>query len=151
VSANDKKYWRSLQEYEEGAPSEARAPVEFAGTPLREASEPRRREFLQAAGFVFASAAFSGCGCAGGASDPLLRQPEGMRRPSVLLCRVCVGAVHLAECCEVPRRPAHQFGANPGTPCRGGGLCAVGKLDLGLYDSLRLQQLWWPDKRSGSR
>ena len=59
MSADDKKYWKSLEEYEGGNAFEARAAIEFADTPLREASEPGRREFLRAAGFVFAGAALT--------------------------------------------------------------------------------------------
>ena len=144
MSADDKKYWKSLEEYEGGNAFEARAAVEFADTPLREASEPGRREFLRAAGFVFAGAALTGCGRAPvEQAIPMLRQPEGIApgRPYYYagVCGGCSASCGLLAKCR-DGRPIKLEG-NPEHPVSRGGLCAVGQASiLGLYDSLRLQQ-----------
>ena len=144
MSADDKKYWTSLEEYEGGNAFEAQAAVEFGDTPLREASEPGRREFLRSAGFVFAGAALTGCGRAPvEQAIPMLRQPEGIApgRPYYYagVCGGCSASCGLLAKCR-DGRPIKLEG-NPEHPVSRGGLCAVGQASiLGLYDSLRLQQ-----------
>ena len=61
MSADEKKYWKSVDELERRASYEERAETEFAETPLRELFAPGRREFLQSVGFVLAGAALTGC------------------------------------------------------------------------------------------
>jgi molybdopterin-containing oxidoreductase family iron-sulfur binding subunit len=144
VSAEDKKYWRSLEEYEAGGAGVGRTESEFAETPLGEASKPGRREFLRAAGFLFAGAALTGCGRAPTEKAiPLLHQPEGITpgRPYYYagVCSGCSAACGLLAKC-LDGRPVKLEG-NPEHLLSRGGLCAVGQASiLGLYDTLRLQQ-----------
>ncbi|MEO8593130.1 MAG: TAT-variant-translocated molybdopterin oxidoreductase [Candidatus Solibacter sp.] len=144
MSADYKKYWRSLEEYEAGDALDEQAAEEFADTPLREGAEPGRREFLLAAGFTLAGAALTGCGRAPvEKAIPLLRQPEGiLPGRSYYYATVCGGCS--ASCGLLAKgrdgRPIKLEG-NPEHPVSRGGLCAVGQASiLGLYDSLRLQQ-----------
>lgn len=79
MSADEKRYWKSLDELEQRASYAERAETEFAETPLRELFTPGRREFLQSVGFVFAGAALTGCSRAPvETAIPLLHQPEGI-------------------------------------------------------------------------
>ncbi len=155
MSADDKKYWRSLEEYEAGGAVAERTEAEFADTPLREASEPGRREFLRAAGFVFAGAALTGCSRAPvEKAIPLLHQPEGITpgRPYHYagVCSGCSAACGLLAKC-LDGRPVKLEG-NPEHPLSRGGLCAVGQASiLGLYDNLRLQQPVARGKKSSWR
>ncbi|HSB16361.1 MAG TPA: Fe-S-cluster-containing hydrogenase [Bryobacteraceae bacterium] len=144
MSADNKTYWKSLEEYEQGGPSGERAAVEFVDTPLRDLSEPGRRDFLRAAGFAFAGAALTGCGRAPVERViPMLRQPEGITpgRPYyyAAVCGGCSASCGVLSKCR-DGRPIKLEG-NPEHPVSKGGLCAVGQASLlGLYDSLRLQQ-----------
>jgi molybdopterin-containing oxidoreductase family iron-sulfur binding subunit len=144
VSADNKKFWKSLEEYKAGSAAAETLEAEFAGTPLPEASMPGRREFLIAAGFAFAGAALSGCSRAPiERAIPLLHQPEGITpgRPYYYtgVCAGCSAACGLLAKC-LDGRPVKLEG-NPDHPMSRGGFCAVGQASiLGLYDSLRLQQ-----------
>ena len=144
MSANDKKYWRSLEEYQAGGAGAEWTEVEFSEMPLWEASRPGRREFLRAAGFLFAGAALTGCSRAPiEKAIPLLHQPEGITpgRPYYYagVCGGCSAACGLLAKC-LDGRPIKLEG-NPEHPLSRGRLCAVGQASiLGLYDSLRLQQ-----------
>ncbi len=142
MNAEEKKYWRSLEEYHEPRPELDDA--EFADTPLRNLFNPGRRDFLAAAGFAFAGAALSGCTRAPvEKAIPLLRQQEGITPGrSYFYAAVCGGCSAscgvLAKCRD--GRPIKLEG-NPEHPVSRGGLCAVGQASvLGLYDSRRLQQ-----------
>jgi len=144
VSADDKKYWKSLVEAEDPAAYAERAETEFRDTPLRESFAPGRREFLSAVGFAFAGAALTGCSRAPvETAIPLLHQPEGITpgRPYYYAanCHGCGASCGLlAECRD--GRPIKLEG-NPEHPLSKGALCSVGQASiLGLYDSLRMQQ-----------
>ena len=144
MSADDKKYWRSLEEYERGGSLAEQEEAEFGDTPLRNLLEPGRRDFLRAAGFVFAGAALTGCSRAPvERAIPLLHQPEGITpgRPYyyAAVCSGCSASCGMLSKC-LDGRPIKLEG-NPEHPVSKGGLCAVGQASLlGLYDSLRLGQ-----------
>jgi molybdopterin-containing oxidoreductase family iron-sulfur binding subunit len=155
VSADDKTYWKSLEEIAGGASWEDRAETEFADTPLRDLFSPGRREFLRAAGFVFAGAALTGCSRAPvETAIPLLRQPEGILpgRPYYYAanCNGCSASCGLLAKCR-DGRPIKLEG-NPEHPLSKGALCSVGQASiLGLYDSLRMQQPVARGKKSSWR
>ncbi len=140
MSAESKNYWRSLEEYQGGATGL----LAETDTSLPRESEPGRRDFLRAAGFVLAGAALAGCSRAPvEKAIPLLNQPEGITpgRPNYYagICGGCSASCGLLAKC-VDGRPIKLEG-NPDHPVSRGGLCAVGQASiLGLYDSRRLQQ-----------
>jgi len=60
MSGNDsKKYWKSLDERDAGFP--VASENEFPEIPSAEESQLGRRDFLKAAGFVFAGSVLTGC------------------------------------------------------------------------------------------
>ena len=143
MSANETKYWKSLKELEESLSQVEQAGTEFADTPLRNPFTPGRREFLRAAGFVFAGAALTGCNRAPVESAiPLLHQPEGITPGRsyyyAASCSACAASCGLLAKCR-DGRPIKLEG-NPQHPISKGALCSVGQASiLGLYDSLRMQ------------
>lgn len=105
MSADDKKYWKSLEEAAQCASHEERAETEFADTPLQEMFAPGRREFLSAVGFAFAGSALTGCSRAPvETAIPLLRQPEGITpgRPYyyAAICTGCNASCGLLAKCR---------------------------------------------------
>lgn len=144
MSVDEKKYWKSLEEYSDREAFTERMAAEFEDTPLRGVTEPGRRDFLRAAGFAFAGAALSGCSRAPVEhAIPLLRQQEGLTPGRAYsyaaVCDGCSASCGLLARCR-DGRPIKLEG-NPEHPVSRGGLCAVGQASvLGLYDSLRLQQ-----------
>lgn len=155
MSSDDKKYWRSLEELEGGGSLAEPEEAEFGDTPLRNLFEPGRRDFLRAAGFVFAGAALTGCSRAPvERAIPLLRQSEGITpgRPYyyAAVCNGCSASCGVLSKCR-DGRPIKLEG-NPEHPVSKGGLCAVGQASLlGLYDSLRLAQPMAQGKKASWR
>jgi len=128
------RYWRNLAEREHAAtPGD-----EFPSPPGAAAS---RREFLKAAGFVFAGAAVTGCSRPPVEKAlPLLDQPEGVTPGrSTYYASICSGCEAACGLLVKVRdgRPLKLEG-NPDHPLSRGGLCAAGQASiLSLYDSLR--------------
>ncbi len=139
--AEQKKYWKSLEEREQQAPDSAN---EFAEA-ISGTSRPfARRDFLKAAGFTAALATFAGCSRAPvQKAIPFLIEPEEIVPGRALYyASTCAGCA--AGCGVLVKnrdgRPIKLEG-NPQQPMSRGGLCAVGQASiLGLYDSHRLRE-----------
>ncbi|HKW99180.1 MAG TPA: Fe-S cluster-containing hydrogenase [Bryobacteraceae bacterium] len=137
----EKQYWRSLAEREEPADGS----IEFPENPLLQIEpDHSRRNFLKAAGFVFAGAAVTGCSRAPAEKAmPYLVQPEelvaGRARYYASTCAACPAACGLLV--KVRDGRPIKLEGNPDQAISRGATCAVGQASiLGLYDSLRLKQ-----------
>jgi Fe-S-cluster-containing dehydrogenase component/anaerobic selenocysteine-containing dehydrogenase len=140
MSAGGKKlYWKDWRD-RETAPEPA--PDEFAHPPDGAEAHLARRDFLKAAGFVFAGGML---GCSRAPVEkaiPYLIQPEEITPGrAAWYASTCGGCS--AGCGVLVKtrdgRPVKLEG-NPEHPWSRGGLCAVGQASLlGLYDSLRLK------------
>ncbi len=136
------RYWKCLEERNGDAAWLAASRDEFPEPPL--VRRPARREFLQAAGFVFGGALFAGCSRAPVEKlIPLPEQPEelvpGRATWYASTCDACPAGCGLLVKTR-DGRPIKLEG-NPEHPVSRGGLCAVGQASLlGLYDSLRFEQ-----------
>ncbi len=136
-----KKYWKSLDERD--AERFSATEGEFPEIPSAEESQLGRRDFLKAAGFVFAGSVLTGCSPAPvEKAIPFLIQPEemipGRAYYYASTCGGCgAGCGLLVK--DRDGRPIKLEG-NPQHPVSQGGLCAVGQASvLELYDSLRLK------------
>jgi molybdopterin-containing oxidoreductase family iron-sulfur binding subunit len=134
-----RNYWKSLPE-RDGQPGEE---VESANHPETTAG-PDRRDFLRAAGFLFAGTALAGCQrtptrYALPLVDPSEEIVPGRASYYASTCGACpAGCGALVKCRD--GRPIKLEG-NPDHPLSRGGLCAVGQASLlGLYDRLRPRQ-----------
>ncbi|MBI4166958.1 MAG: molybdopterin-dependent oxidoreductase, partial [Acidobacteria bacterium] len=138
MSANDPtRYWKNCTE-REAAPADD----EFVNPPGEIEAQFGRRDFLKAAGFVFAGTMLSGCTRAPvEKAIPYLIQPEeivpGRASYYASTCAGCSAGCGLLVKTR-DGRPVKLEG-NPEHPWSSGGLCAVGQASLlGLYDSQRL-------------
>jgi molybdopterin-containing oxidoreductase family iron-sulfur binding subunit len=141
MSASDPKhYWRNWKECEAGS-----APTgdEFPNPPDEIKAQFGRRDFLKAAGFVFAGTVLTGCTRAPvEKAIPYLVQPEEITPGrAAWYASTCAGCS--AGCGLLVKtrdgRPIKLEG-NPDHLWSRGGLCAVGQASvLGLYDSQRLK------------
>ncbi len=133
---SQKKYWTSLAEKEGSSSDENVSPQ--GG----ESFSISRRRFLEAAGFTFSLAAFSGCGRAPSETAlPFTNQPEGVvPGRNMSYATTCAGCPANCGILATVRdgRPLKMEGL-PEHPVSRGGLCAVGQASpLELYDSHRL-------------
>ena len=138
---NPKDYWKSLEERD--ATFLCASGNEFPEPPSAEESQLDRRDFLKAAGFVFAGSVLTGCSPAPvEKAIPFLIQPEevipGRASYYASTCGACSAGCGLL----VKNRDGRpiKLEGNSQHPISQGGLCAVGQASiLGLYDSLRLK------------
>ncbi|MFB3815349.1 MAG: TAT-variant-translocated molybdopterin oxidoreductase [Terriglobales bacterium] len=152
--ADEKKYWKSLEERDAATPDEAAQ--EFAEELPRGAVQWQRRDFLKVAGFTTALGVTAGCSRAPvQKAIPLLVQgEENVPGHALQYATTCAGCSAGCGVLATVRdgRPIKLEG-NPAHPLSRGGLCAVGQAQiLGLYDSHRLQhplsngkQSTWPE------
>ncbi len=136
------RYWKCLEERDGDAAWLAASRDEFPEPPL--ARRPGRREFLQAAGFLFGGAFFSSCSRA--PVEKLIASPD---QPEELVPGTATWYASTCDACSAgcgllvktrDGRPIKLEG-NPEHPISRGGLCAVGQASLlGLYDNLRFKQ-----------
>jgi molybdopterin-containing oxidoreductase family iron-sulfur binding subunit len=141
MSASElKRYWKNQKEREAGL---APAGDEFPNPPGEIEAQFGRRDFLKAAGFVFAGTMLSGCTRAPvEKAIPYLIQPEEITPGrAAWYASTCAGCS--AGCGLLVKirdgRPVKLEG-NPEHPVSRGGLCAAGQASLlGLYDSHRLK------------
>ena len=141
------KYWRSLEERDRPAVLRIEARDEFPEAAAPDAAAPKpgripRRDFLRAAGFVFAGAASAGCRAPVEKAIPYLVTPEeitpGRAYHYASTCGACPAACGLLVK-NRDGRPVKLEG-NPEHPLSRGGLCATGQASiLGLYDRRRLR------------
>ncbi len=136
-------HWRGLEEWEDPPSVRAQGEAEFSDTPLRIGSDPGRRDFLKATGFLIAASSFTACTRppVEKALPPVVQLEGDVPGKSYRYATVC-GACPSA-CGVVAKvrdgRPIKLEG-NPAHPLTHGGLCAAGQASiLSLYDSHRAQ------------
>ncbi len=141
--ADEKKYWKSLEERDGGEEYRRRAADEFPQELERPALQIKRRDFLKLSALTATMATVAGCSRAPvEKAIPFLVQPEEMvPGRSLYFASMCGGCNSGCGVLVKARdgRPIKLEG-NPEHPMSRGGLCATGQASLlGLYDSQRFK------------
>jgi molybdopterin-containing oxidoreductase family iron-sulfur binding subunit len=134
-------HWRGVEEWESPVLVQQRGSAEFEDSPLRQIATPGRRDFLKAAGFLFAAGSFTACSRAPEekALPPVTQIENVVPGRSYQYATVCGGCPSGCGVLAKVRdgRPL-KFEGNAKHPLNRGGLCAAGQASiLGLYDSHR--------------